>query len=165
MMKRKQIIRNDKYLIQAFRICPVEFINSGELDLIRILFDGYGYRIGVLDKANSKVIDIDMMCSYDYIETRSYGGFKKNSNIQAKTGNRYANGEVYVSYSELTDDDINRINYIIERLESDDCYFLNGNDVYSNEDYLKEIDKITLKKELNKIDDSKVLLKNKCQKI
>ena len=155
-----EVMREGKYDIKAFIICPFDVLSKGNETVLHPDGEGYGFRIGVLDKAKGIVVETDMECAYKYIPTNS-SGLIKNPNITP--GNRYAYKPVYLSPSELSEFN-NDIIRIVNKLEKG-FSFPDANSVYTNEQYVEEIDRITLKKELDKIGNSKSNQKRKFNKI
>lgn len=155
-MDLMDILRNDKYAVKAFRICPFNVLARGNATVLHPDGEGYGMRIGILDKAKNIVIDIDMQCAYRFIPTNSSGLIR---NPYITPGYRYAYMPVDLSYREASEYE-HVIKKIVKKIEKN-YIFPEGNEMYTNEEYLNMLDKITLKRELSRIDEPKRKIKKR----
>ena len=146
---------NDRFSINEMFVCT---FRKAEDNAYFAQIGKYPTRWCVVDMEQGIVIDIKMGLKYEYIETTSYLNFLNNSYKKIKGDKRaaykpmqsiYIDPEIYAKGKE-----------IIEKLKNG-YEFVDGNDLYSNEEYLKYLEqegKETLSKEKTKT--KKMSIKN-----
>lgn len=146
---------NDRFNISEVHVCPFERTKDG---FVKPLLNEYPTRWCVIDNINSIAIDIELGVKYNYILTCS-GIYMLNCASKLIKDDKRA---AVISYANILCDlsIIEKAKPIIEKLKNN-YQFVDGNDLYSNEEYLKYLkqeEKETLSKE--KIKTKKMSIKN-----
>lgn len=146
---------NDRFSISEVHVCPFERTKDG---FVKPLLNEYPTRWCVIDNINSIAIDIELGVKYNYIPTCSGIYMLNGASKLIKDDKRAA----VISYANILCDlsIIEKAKPIIEKLKNN-YKFVDGNDLYSNEEYLKYLkqeEKETLSKEKIKI--KKMSIKN-----
>lgn len=126
--------KSERFLVTEMFICP--FINIDN-KWIKPDLD-YPLRFCVIDKERKIVVDIKSNLKYDYVETMSMLYFINDSYKKIRNHKRVG---VFPVFPLSIDSEIIKIsNDIITKLENGKD-FEDGNEVLSNEEYLKLIEK------------------------
>ena len=153
---------NDRFSISEVHVRPFERTKDG---FVKPLLNEYPTRWCVIDNINSIAIDIELGVKYNYIPTK-YNYITTCSGIYMLNGAskliKDDKRAAVISYANILCDlsIIEKAKPIIEKLKNN-YQFVDGNDLYSNEEYLKYLkqeEKETLSKE--KIKTKKMSIKN-----
>lgn len=124
-------MKNKNYGIYWIQICPFERVGGGILKPNR---DDYPYRLCVVDEKKEKVVDVNTMHEYDYVQISSIY-FMHEEAKKIELGKRYAIIKLPNFMFPVSDEESNLALNIIRKMEAG-YGFIDGN-VFSNEDYLK----------------------------
>lgn len=125
---------NDRFSISEVHVCPFERTKDG---FVKPMLNEYPTRWCVIDKTNSIAIDIKLGVRYNYIPTMSGLYILNGASKFIKDDKRAAIISYYNVGRDL--DMIEQANSIIEKLKND-YVFIDGNALYSNEEYLKHLE-------------------------
>lgn len=121
-----------KYKVAEVQICTFEFVKGG---LFRPNLNQYPIaRLCVIDTKNNVAIDVKHECKYDYLETLSMLNFMNGASKKIKENKRAALCP-YMFLGFENKDDREKTYEIIKKLENG-YEFIEGNDLYTNEEYL-----------------------------
>lgn len=122
---------NDRFSISEVHVCTFERTKDG---FVKPLLNEYPTRWCVIDNINSIAIDIELGVKYNYIPTCSGIYMLNGASKLIKDDKRAA----VISYANILCDlsIIEKSKPIIEKLKNN-YQFVDGNDLYSNEEYLK----------------------------
>lgn len=131
----------NKYSINTVHICPFIFLSG--INVVPNL--NYPRRLCVIDKEEGFAIDINTELKYDYIETpsRLYIGSmidKIKDDRRVAILSNFGPENIHLKYESGLK--------IIEQLESG-RKFVNGNDVYNNEQYLEYLNQESIENQEN----------------
>lgn len=135
-------MENNRFSINEIHICPLEILPNKNIG-----FDitTYPTRYCVLDNDNNIAVDIELKVQYDYIVTTSFLHVISTNLEKIGTDKRVA---VRPYKSLLINNDIlEKSKAIIKELELGKS-FVDGNDVFNNEDYLKYIEHLNKKQQI-----------------
>lgn len=126
----------DKYKICEVQICTFTFEKYG----IRPNLNKYPIaRLCVIDTKNKIAIDVGHECKYDFLESTSMLSFMNGASEKIKEDKRAAFSPiVFLGFENEKYE--RKTKEIIIKLENG-YEFLDGNDLYSNEEYLKLVTK------------------------
>ena len=118
------------------QICTFTFEKYG----IRPNLNKYPFtRLCVIDTENKIVIDVNHGCKYDFLESTSMISFMNGASKKIKENKRAAfNPITFLGYGTI--DDEKKTQDIVNKLKNG-YEFLDGNDLYSNEEYLELVTK------------------------
>lgn len=122
---------NDRFSISEVHVCPFERTKDG---FVKPLLNEYPTRWCVIDNINSIAIDIELGVKYNYIPTCSGIYMLNDASKLIKDDKRAA----VISYANILCDlgIIEKAKPIIEKIKNN-YQFVDGNDLYSNEEYLE----------------------------
>lgn len=149
--------KSERFLVAQMFICP--FVIRDDKGIVPDL--NYPLRFCVIDKERKIVVDIKNKLKYDYVETISMLYFINDSLKKIRNNKRVG---VFPVLPIPIDLEINELsNDIITKLENSED-FKEGNEVLSNEEYLKSIENENLELVEKKNNESSIKWKIKRQK-
>ena len=122
---------NERFSIKEVFLLPLTF---SSMEYLKLDFD-YPTRVCVIDNKEKIAIDIQMGLKYDYIETQSKLFIFNEYVDKIKENKRVAMGTIK-NISSIDENLIKLGKSIIKKIENKKL-FIDGNDVLSNEEYLK----------------------------
>ena len=126
----------NKYRISEVNICTFTFEEHG----IRPNLNSYPIvRLCVIDKDNNIAIDVNHGCKYDFLESTSMISFMNGASKKIKENKRAAFNPIAFLGFENKEDEI-KTQDIINKLKNG-YEFLDGNDLYNNEEYIELVTK------------------------
>lgn len=128
---------NDKYKIAEVQICTFECVAPGA---IRPKLNEYPIaRLCVIDTEKNIAIDVKHGCKYDFLESSSMISFMNGAHKKIKENKRAAfSPHVFLGFD--SKEDREKTQGIIIKLENG-YEFLDGNDLFTNEEYLELVNK------------------------